>query len=398
MTPGPGIAKTPLPKGFTAGGVNSGIRKYRLDTGIIISDRDAVCAGVFTKNECRAAPVLYAEGILPSSHIRAIITNSGQANAATGAQGKELNWQMALSAAQAVSCTPHQVVTASTGVIGAQLDIEKLTACMPTLVDRCGMNAESFAVAILTTDLYPKTVHTEVELSGGKVMITGICKGSGMIHPNMATMLGYILTDAELEIPFAQSLIREASDTSFNMISVDGDTSTNDCAFIMANGASGVKVTQMGDVEIFKRAVFEVSTTLAKAIARDGEGATKLVEVQISGAPTLELAKAGARGVTMSPLVKSAIYGNDPNWGRILGKLGAVGMPSAALEKMTLKIQGYTVFENGAPTSFDRNEIRQALKTDTVIIQAQLFSGDEKATAWGCDLTAKYVEINAEYS
>lgn len=398
MTPGPGIAKTPLPKGFLAGGVNSGVRKFRLDLGVITSEVDAVTCGVFTTNECKAAPVVYSQAILPSSHIRAIITNSGQANAATGPEGRERNWQMALATSQSVGCTPNQVVTASTGVIGAQLDIEKITAAMPELIDRTGVNAEGFAAAILTTDLMPKTISTEVTLSSGSVRITGICKGSGMIHPNMATMLGYVLTDAELEIPTAQAMLKEITELSFNMISVDGDMSTNDCVFLMANGASGVKVTSAGDLEIFKAALTELSIALAKSIACDGEGATKLIEVQLRNAPALAMARKAARGITLSPLIKSAIYGEDPNWGRILARLGAEGIPAAALEKMTLQIQGLTVFENGTPTQFDRLAVRQALKTDLVKVDADFKSGDARATAWGCDLTPKYVEINAEYS
>lgn len=184
MTPGPGIARTALPKGFTAAAINSGVRKYRPDLGMLISDRDCVAAGVFTQNECKGAPVLYSQGILPSPHVRAIVTNSGQANTATGAQGREDNWKMALAAAHAVGVRPQQILTASTGVIGVALDIEKIAAAMPMLPDRATHTAEPFAVAILTTDLVPKTVTTEVALSGGSVRITGICKGSGMIHPD----------------------------------------------------------------------------------------------------------------------------------------------------------------------------------------------------------------------
>ena len=206
MTPGPGIARTPLPKGFTAAAINSGVRKYRPDLGMIISDRDCVAAGVFTQNECKGAPVLYSQGILPSPHVRAIVTNSGQANTATGAQGREDNWKMALAAAHAVGVRPQQVLTASTGVIGVPLEIEKIVARdADASGSRDATRLSRFALAILTTDLVPKTVTTEVALSGGTVRITGICKGSGMIHPNMATMLGYLLTDVELPMALADS-------------------------------------------------------------------------------------------------------------------------------------------------------------------------------------------------
>lgn len=398
MTPGPGLARTPLPKGFFAGGVNCGVRKYRPDVGIVFSERESVAAGVFTLNECKAAPVLYSQALLPSSHIRAIVTNSGQANAATGPDGRQRNWRMALTAANAVGCLPHQVLTASTGVIGVPLDIDKVAASMPELVTRCSDAAEPFALSILTTDLVPKSVSTEVRLSGGKVRITGICKGSGMIHPNMATMLGYLLTDAHVPVDRAHPLLKEAVDVSFNMISVDGDTSTNDCVLFMANGASGVPVRTPKDFEVFSAAMKEVAILLAKAIARDGEGATKLIEVRLSGAPDEAVARRAARGITLSPLIKSAIHGEDPNWGRILARLGAEAVPAACLDRMSLSIQGSRIFADGTPAPFDRDEVRRQLRSDLVVIDVRLDSGTHAVTAWGCDLSKKYVEINTEYS
>jgi glutamate N-acetyltransferase/amino-acid N-acetyltransferase len=398
MTPGPGIARTPLPLGFTASGVNSGVRRYRPDLGIIISDRDCVASGVFTQNECRAAPVLYSHGLLPSSHVRAIVTNSGQANAATGPEGRETNWKMALSAAAAVGCLPHQVLTASTGVIGQPLAVDKIVPAMPELVSRATAHAEVFATSILTTDLVPKTVTTSVSLSGGDVRITGICKGSGMIHPNMATMLGYLLTDAQLKVDEARTLLSEATQLSFNMISVDGDTSTNDCVFLLANGATGVALDTVDDRVLFRQALIDCAKLLAQAIARDGEGANKLIEVSLEGVSDDTLARSAARGITVSPLIKSAIHGEDPNWGRILAKLGAEKIPAESLDRMTLEIQGARVFENGRPLEFDRTEVRSLLKEDTVRIRIDLNSGRGRATAWGCDLSKRYVEINAEYS
>lgn len=397
LSNGPGIARTQLPKGFTAGGVNCGVRKYRPDLGIIISDRDAVAAGVFTQNECKAAPILYSQGLLPSKHMRTIVTNSGQANAATGAEGRETNWKMALAAARWVGCLPHQVLTASTGVIGQQLQIDKIVEAMPELVERSADSAEPFALAILTTDLVPKTVTTSLKLSKGEIRITGICKGSGMIHPNMATMLGYLLTDVSLPMDVAQKLTKEAADVSFNMISVDGDTSTNDCVFLMANGASGVDLATVDDYQLFRKALIQVAQTLAQAIARDGEGASKLIEVNLKGAPTRESAVKAARGVTLSPLIKTAIHGEDANWGRILARLGAEGIPAYCFEKMSLDIQGIRVFEKGAPMAFDRMQVHKLLKTDKVVIDINLNSGDGDVTAWGCDLSKKYVEINTEY-
>jgi glutamate N-acetyltransferase/amino-acid N-acetyltransferase len=381
MTKGPGIARTPLPKGFTAGGVNSGVRKYRPDVGLILS-----------------ACVVYSQSLLPSSAIRAIVTNSGQANAATGTEGVLRNARLVHAAAAAFGLAPEQVLVASTGVIGQQLDIEKLELGMPALAASLGTNAEPFALAILTTDLVPKTLTTTLQLSGGEVRITGISKGSGMIHPNMATMLGYLLTDCAVPAAIARSLLIEVSQKSFNMISVDGDTSTNDCAFFLANGASGVALTNDHDFARFKEALTSVAQELAKAIARDGEGADRLIEVILRNAPSRLLAERAARGITVSPLIKSAMHGADPNWGRILARLGADQVPTQALARMKLTVQGVVLFENGAPAAFDREEVRALLKAETVQVDVDLRSGNESATAWGCDLSKRYVEINTEYN
>lgn len=398
MTAGPGVHRTPLPKGFLASGVNCGVRRYRPDMGLIISDRPAVAAGVFTLNEAKAAPVRYTQALLPSENVRAILTNSGQANAATGALGIERNLMMVSSCAKALGCDLDQVLVASTGKIGEQLDIEKIAPCMPELVQRANDCAESFATAILTTDLVPKTVTKVLKLSGGEVRLTGIAKGSGMIHPNMATMLGYILTDAVVTKEHAASLVRKTADVSFNMISVDGDSSTNDCSFLMANGASGVRLTTDKDTRAFETAVEDMSIFLAKSIAADGEGATKLIEVEIKGSSDLTVAKRAARGVTLSPLVKTAIHGEDPNWGRILARLGAEQVAAAELDRMTMKLQGVEIFAAGQPVAFDKAELKALLKASFVKVEIDLKSGKNAATAWGCDLSRKYVDINTEYS
>jgi glutamate N-acetyltransferase / amino-acid N-acetyltransferase len=398
MTPGPGIARTPLPQGFTAGGVNSGVRKYRPDVGVIFSDRDCVAAGVFTTNECKAAPVLYSMGLVPNKNIRAIVTNSGQANAATGEEGVRRNLRLVEATAQSLGINPKQVLVASTGVIGHQIDIEKLEAGMPILAASLGNNAEPFALAVLTTDLVPKTLTTTVKLSQGEIRITGISKGSGMIHPNMATMLGYMLTDCSVPEAMAKDLLQEVNQKSFNMISVDGDTSTNDCAFFLANGASGVGLVTDGDRQLFRETLLKVAQELAKAIARDGEGADRLIEVCVKSAPSQAIAERAARGITVSPLIKSAMHGCDPNWGRILARLGAEQVPASALNKMSLVVQGVTLFENGAPAVFNRDEVRALLKAETVRVDIDLRSGQAEATAWGCDLSKRYVEINTEYN
>lgn len=398
MAPGPGQQITLLPLGFSASGVNCGVRRYRPDLGLIFTEQDCVAAGVFTINEAKGAPILHCQSILPSGKIRAIVTNSGQANSATGEDGIVRNKRMVDAVARELKVDSSQVLAASTGVIGKELEIEKIEAAVPELVERATEVADGFALAILTTDLVPKSVTTTVKLSGGKIRLTGICKGSGMIHPQMATMLGYVLTDLKLSPELAQSLLKEATEVSFNMISVDGDCSTNDSSFLLASGASNVELANDDDFDKFKKALIEVSQFLAKAIASDGEGASKLIEVDLKGSPDVDLARRAARGVIMSPLVKTAMHGEDPNWGRILSRLGAERVPAAALNKMTLKVQGKTLFSQGSPLEFDREEVRGLLKKNKIQIEIDLKSGAEAATAWGCDLSKKYVDINTEYS
>ncbi len=389
---------TRLPAGFKASGINCGVRRYRPDLALVYSETPCVAAGVFTKNECKAAPVTYCQKLVPSDSIRAIITNSGQANAATGPEGVENNLKMAEGLAKELGCQANQVLTASTGVIGQPLMIQKIQYAFPELVRRATSDADLFSLAILTTDLVPKTASKEVNLSTGRVRITGVCKGSGMIHPNMATMLGYIFTDAALTPEMAQTFLKRAVDLSFNRISVDGDCSTNDTVFLLANGSSGVGLKHSDDEDIFFKALVDVGQALAKKIAIDGEGATKLIEVVLTGSPTQEIGDKATRGITVSPLIKTAIHGEDPNWGRILARLGAEGVPSAAIEKMVLRVQGQLLFENGRPTAFDRAAVRELLKSNVVKIEIDLHSGNHQSVAWGCDLSKKYVEINTEYT
>lgn len=398
MTPGPGIRRTPLPKDFFAAGVNCGVRRYRPDLGLVYSERPAVAAGVFTVNQCAAAPVLYSRSLLPASGIRAVLTNSGQANAATGPDGVTANLEMVIAVAKEVGCETTQVLTASTGVIGPQLALGKILPAIQGLRAAADDTAENFALAIMTTDLVPKTVTTTVELSGGTVRITGICKGSGMIHPNMATMLGYLLTDAQLTESQAQTWLTEATNESFNMISVDGDTSTNDAVFLVANGATGIAPRTADDEETFRKALRDVSIVLAQSIAADGEGASKLIEVRIHNAKVLGIARQAARGITLSPLVKTAIHGEDPNWGRILARLGAENVSAEELSVMSLKMQDFPLFDGGKPVPFDRDRVRDQLRSHKVVIEVDLKLGRESATAWGCDLSKRYVDINTEYT
>lgn len=398
MTPGAGIFRTKLPKGFTAGGVNSGVRLYRPDLGVVISEMPAVAAGVFTQNHYRAAAVTYCEQCLQSNAlIKAIITNSGEANAATGEVGVADNALMAKTLADALHCEPTEVLTASTGVIGKALSIDKIVEAIPLLVKKTTNIAENFATAILTTDLVPKTVYKEVTLSTGNVCITGICKGSGMIHPNMATMLGYFLTDAKLHEEQAKPLLKAVTDSSFNMISVDGETSTNDSVFLLANGMSGATLATPADEALFFEALLSVAILLAKSIARDGEGASKLIEAEVTGAKSETLARAVAKSIITSPLVKTAVFGESPNWGRIVSRIGNEDLSAADINSCTISLQNTVVFTAGAPVELDDARLKAALSEDTVTIAVALTQGVFSATAWGCDLTEKYVAINAGY-
>ncbi len=398
MQLGAGLYRTKLPLGYSAGGVNCGIRRFRPDLGIIISETDCIATAVYTQNKCKAAPIQYCQKWLPATNIKAIITNSGQANAATGDIGLINNQLMADVTANVLSCSPQQVLTASTGVIGEQLEIDKIIDAIPILVKGVSNIAEKFALSILTTDLVPKSIYKEISIAGKTVRITGICKGSGMIHPNMATMLGYILTDAMITAEQANYVLKKVCDKSFNMISVDGDPSTNDCVFMMANGCSGALIDYPGELEAFTAAVEEIAVELAKSIARDGEGASKLIEVTAKGLPDINLAKSIVRSITISPLVKTAIYGESPNWGRILAKLGNEAVSHLQLNQCDIVIQGKLVFHQGKPVMGNQlSGLAQKMKQDTIEIILDFHDGEETATAWGCDLTEKYVKINAEY-
>jgi len=398
MIKGAGIFRTQLPKGFMAGGIHCGVRQYRPDLGALISEAPCVATGVFTKNSCKAAPVQFCEQILPSTQVRAVITNSGEANAATGQQGIEDNDQMAACFAAALGCQPEQVLTASTGVIGVPLSIDKIMQGIPLLVNNMTHLAEKFAVAILTTDLVPKTVYKKIQLSHGEVCITGICKGSGMIHPNMATMLGYLMSDVEMSVEDSQQMLKAVCDDSFNMISVDGETSTNDCVLMLSNGLSGVSLVSAADKACFYEALLEVAITLAKSIVRDGEGASKFIQATVDGAGSVLQAKRLAKSLVTSVLIKTALYGESPNWGRILARIGMEGVSASLLKTCEIALQGMTLYAQGKPiTSFDKETLMKQLKKDTVEINVLLSKEGYSATAWGCDLTEKYVQINAEY-
>ncbi|NCN27259.1 bifunctional glutamate N-acetyltransferase/amino-acid acetyltransferase ArgJ [bacterium] len=395
---GPGNQRTPLPEGFGAYATNSGVRKYRPDLGVIVSDRPAKAVAVYTQNTCQSNHIKYCQKVLPTDGLRVLICNSGQANTATGQQGYQDNLDMITEIARRFDVRPDQVVSASTGIIGVRIQLDKIVSSFGDLLMHKSGHAESFATAIMTTDLVPKTATTLVSLSGGQVRITGVCKGSGMIHPNMATMLGYLFTDADVELNWLADTLRAVTDDSFNMISVDGETSPNDTVFAVANGCSGVKVEKPEDRALFMSSLMSVAKQLAKSIARDGEGATKLLEVSVNGMPDVMLARKVARSIVTSPLVKTAVHGGDPNWGRIYSRIGQEGVPFEIVQNLDLFIGEVAILKAGEPLAMDYYKIRMGLAEDEVKVALDFHSGDKAAVAWGCDLTKKYVDINTEYN
>lgn len=400
IIPGGGVT---APQGFTAGVAQSGIKKKgRYDLALIFSQCSASAAGVFTKNKVKAAPVKLSEEQLAQTQgrVRGIVVNSGCANACTGAVGYSHAYKMAEYTAQKADCTDKEILVASTGVIGAFLPMEKvLKGIEGASQDMSSEKGHLAAQAIMTTDTYTKEIALDVEIYGKKVTIGAMAKGSGMIHPNMATMLGFITTDAFVTAACLQQAIKDATDESFNMISVDGDTSTNDSVFILANGLAENELIQnceSKEYKIFKEALTTLCIEVAKSIARDGEGATKLIEVEVVNAPDLNCARTGARTVASSNLVKAAVFGNDVNWGRIICALGYAGID---LDPATtdLYLGDIKVFEDGTGLDFDETSAEQVFQQETVKIKVNLKQGYYQATAWGCDLTYDYVKINASY-
>ncbi|QZZ20673.1 bifunctional ornithine acetyltransferase/N-acetylglutamate synthase [Leptothermofonsia sichuanensis E412] len=399
------------PKGYRAAGMAAGLKPSGLpDLALIVSDVEAIAAGVFTTNQVRAACVDYCRQRLQAkSSARAILCNAGQANAATGTQG----WEDALDSAQSLSqllhVPPESILLASTGVIGQRIKLDKLKAALPQMIAALSeTGSEAAARAIMTTDLVPKAIALETVLHDRPVRIGGIAKGSGMIHPNMATMLAFVTCDAAVSPHLWQQMLSRAADRSFNQITVDGDTSTNDSLFALANGESRTPaITEPGtEADKLEAMLTEVCIYLAKAIARDGEGATCLLEVQVSGAVDDESARRVARTIAGSSLVKSAIFGRDPNWGRIAGAAGRAGV-SFDQNDLQIGLGPFLMMQNGQPQPFDRAAanayLKQAaegayLREDTVLITVSIGHGHGSGTAWGCDLSYDYVKINAEYT
>jgi acetylglutamate kinase len=391
------------PRGFTYAGVNAGIKSVRKDMALVFSDAPCVAAGCFTINLAKAAPVRDAEPRLPSRDIRAVVVNSGNANALTGPEGEEDVREVHRAAARALGVDPSQVVSASTGVIGVRLPLAKVTAGCELLAQSRGGAIEAAAEAILTTDTRVKLAQRTLVIDGVEVTVAGFAKGSGMIAPELATMLAFLTTDAAIEPDALQAALRAACAASFNNLTVDDDMSTNDAVFALANGAAkNPPITESSPhYAAFAAAVRGICLELARAIAEDGEGATKLVEVAIDAAPDAESARDLAKAVAGSSLVKAAIFGADPNWGRVLASIGArAGVRKYAVDPLKAKvaIQGVVVFEKGAPAVHDPQALRAKMREPQIAIKVELAAGEASAHAWGCDLSYDYVKINADYT
>jgi glutamate N-acetyltransferase/amino-acid N-acetyltransferase len=384
--------------GFTAGAASAGVKDgtpRRTDVALIVSDRTCAAAGVFTTNEVIAAPCVVTRRHLEQGRLRAIVVNSGNANACTGQQGERDAVAMAQAAAARLGCDPHEVAVASTGVIGVPLPVSRIADA----VTEMKLEAEAWsevAKAIMTTDTKPKNIGLELKLEAGTVHLRGIAKGAGMIHPNMATMLAFVMTDAKVAAEELHELLEDAADESFNLISIDGDTSTNDTLLLLANGASGVEL-RGDDLKKFGAAVRGLCESLAREILGDGEGVTKVFEVRVSGAASAEDARRAARTITTSNLVKTAIHGADPNWGRILAAAGRSGA-KVDQNKASVHIADVAVFAEGSPRPFDSDAVRRVFEQKDITIGVDLGVGSEAARAWGTDLSAEYVRINAEYT
>lgn len=387
------------PKGFKAAGVRCGIKQKGTDLALIYSERECSVAAVFTTNAFKAAPVVMDQRHLKARRARAIVANSGNANACTGEQGLRNAERTAEVAAECLGVPAEQVFVASTGIIGVPLQVDKIEAGIRQAVGELSADGgDAASLAIMTTDTRPKTAAREVMIDGTPVRIGGICKGAGMICPNMATMLCFITTDAAIGTQALQQCLSSCVERSFNSLTVDGDMSTNDSVILLANGASGCAEIAPGssECEMFEKALGEVCVELARKIAEDGEGATKYVEVRVTNAATYADAKAAAMAVANSPLVKTAIFGEDPNWGRVLcaaGRSGAYVVP----ERTTLHFGDVKIVERGEPLKLEADAARKPMLDRDLVINLDLGLGSECCTVRTCDFSYDYVKINAEY-
>ena len=394
------------PCGFLAAGIAAGIKKDKKDMAMICSRKPCQAAGTFTKNLVKAAPVKWdQEVVYGGGTVQAVVVNSGVANACTGEEGYGYCRETAQKAAEVLELSPSQVLVASTGVIGAQIPIEKIKNGIETMAPLLSESREAgtlAAEAIMTTDTVKKEIAVSIEIGGKTVTLGGMCKGSGMIHPNMCTMLGFVTTDACISKEMLQKALSASVADTYNMVSVDGDTSTNDTVLLLANGMAGnPMITGPGeDYDAFLEALNEVNTYLAKLIAGDGEGATALFEVKVIQAATKEQAVTLSKSIITSNLTKAAIFGHDANWGRILCAMGYSGAQFDP-EKVDLYFESAAgrikIIENGVSTGYSEEEATRILSEKEVTAVADIKMGEASATAWGCDLTYDYVKINADY-
>lgn len=397
------------PKGFSAAGVRAGIKAgnaTKKDMALVYSEAPCKVAGTFTTNVVKAAPVLYDKELVDNSpFVQAVVVNSGVANACTGAEGFSYCHDMSAEAARLLNIPQNSVLVASTGVIGRQLPMDKIKEGVNLLVPELKSTREAArmaAEAIMTTDTVPKEIAYEVEIGGKTVTVGGMCKGSGMIHPNMCTMLAFIMTDANISKEMLTKMVKANVKDTFNMISVDGDTSTNDTMLVLANGMVGnAEITEENeDYKKLADVLMEVNTYLAKKMAGDGEGATALFEVKVVGAESKEQAVTISKSVVTSSLTKAAIYGHDANWGRILCAMGYSGAQFDP-EKIELFFQSKSgciqIYKDGVATDYSEEEATKILSDEEVTVLIDMKQKDAEATAWGCDLSYDYVKINADY-
>jgi len=391
-----------LARGFRFSGVAAGIRPSKPDVALFVSDHDAVCAGVFTVNRARAAPVADAQRRLPSDTMRAIVVTSGNANALTGPAGIEAADAVLAATASALGVGRHQVASASTGVIGMRFPFEKVVAALPRCVAQLAADPGPAAEAIMTMDTTKKLASRTLELGGATVTLTGICKGSGMIAPQLATMIAVVVTDCAIESAALTAALHAATQGTFDQLVIDGDMSTNDSVFVLANGCAGNPRVELASdaYRAFAAALADLCDELARDIASDGEGATKRLEVRVEHAPSVAIARDLARSICGSSLVKAAMFGQDPNWGRILATVGArAGSQAWDLDpaRAQVALQGTVVFD-AAPAPFDRTQLKARLREPEVVITVDLRAGAAHGKAYGCDLSYDYVKLNADYT
>ena len=385
------------PLGFSADGLHAGFKKKKLDFGWIVSEVPASVAGVYTTNKVIAAPLLVTKAsIQKSQKLQAIVVNSGVANSCTGQQGLDAAYEMQRLTAQKLQIESDLVGLASTGVIGEQLPMDALKNGLSQIL--VSGKAEDFAEAILTTDTCTKTCVVTEEFGSDLVTMAGVAKGSGMIHPNMATMLAFITCDANISSATLQKALSQHVETTFNQITVDGDTSTNDMVLVMANGCQQNEeiLPDTEEFEKFSKMLRYLMADLARKIAKDGEGATKLIEVNVRHAKDEQSGRMIAKSVVGSSLVKTAIFGQDPNWGRILAAIGYAGA-DVSVDNIDIWIAGIPVMQASSPVAFDHEETGDAMAGELLTLTIDLHDGDAEAQAWGCDLSYDYVKINALY-